>query len=63
MLAATWTSAADKACMITLRGERKMTTLMAGRVSLAAVSLVISLTIPEALRAQSTRAVGEVFSL
>src|SRR5215472_8016052 len=40
--------------MITLRGERKMTTaLRAGRVSLAAVSLVIAFTIVEALRAQS----------
>jgi poly-gamma-glutamate capsule biosynthesis protein CapA/YwtB (metallophosphatase superfamily) len=39
--------------MITVRGERKMTTeLRAGRVSLAAC-LVIALTIPEALRAQS----------
>jgi poly-gamma-glutamate capsule biosynthesis protein CapA/YwtB (metallophosphatase superfamily) len=39
--------------MITVRGERKMTTkLKAGRVSLTAC-LVIALTIPEALRAQS----------
>jgi poly-gamma-glutamate capsule biosynthesis protein CapA/YwtB (metallophosphatase superfamily) len=40
--------------MITVRGERKMTTaLRAGRVSLAAACLVIALTTPESLLAQS----------